>query len=168
MPRINHVKKARQDAGQCGSCSKPIKKGDSYYWLAFRYGGKRTRCADPKCRFRRSDTTQSKLSEVYSAQEDAEAALAAWDRKDHEALVEIVTDCGDRVRGVVDEYEAAADEHPNLAGQTEEIRDQLSEICDTLEQFEVEEHDPKSKPIDKWAEGVLAEAEAAIDRLSEV
>lgn len=168
MPRINHVEKARKAIGQCGKCSVKIEKGDSYYWLAFRYGGKRVRCSKPECRFMRSDTTQSKLAAAYSAQEDAEKALTEWDKKDRDALREIVTDCGERVREVLDEYQSAADEHPNLAGQTEEIRSSLEDICESLESFDPDEHDPDAEPIEKWAERVLGEAEDAIERVSEV
>lgn len=168
MPRINHVKKARKPIGQCGSCSTPIKKGDAYYWLAFRFGGKRVRCSKPECRFKRSDTTQSKLGDVYSAQETAEELLAKWDRKDQEALVTIVNDCGASVREVYDDYESSASEHPNLAGQTEEIRSQLDEIANELEDFSVDEHDPEAETQEAWAKRVLGEAESAIERVSEV
>lgn len=168
MPRINHVEKARKPVGQCGSCSTTIKKGDAYYWLAFRFGGKRVRCSKPECRFKRSDTTQSKLSEVYAAQEDAEDSLSKWDRKDHEALQEIVTSAGGRVREVLDEYQSAADEHPNLAGQTEEIRSSLESIADDLEGFSVDEWDKDEETQEVWADRVFEEAEEMIGRISEV
>ena len=168
MTRITHVEKARKDAGPCGRCNAEIKKGTGYYWLAFRFGGRRVRCEKPECRFKRSDTTQSKLSEVYAAQEDAEAALAKWDRKFVDNLNEIVSDAAERVREVLSEYESAADEHPNLAGQTEEIRSSLESIADTLESFEAEEHDPTVEKIEVWAERVLKEAEEAIGAISEV
>lgn len=168
MTRITHVKSARKDAGECGSCHAKIAKGQGYYWLAFRFGGRRVRCEKPECRFRRSDTTQSKLSEVYAAQEDAEEALGKWDRKDHEALQEIVTSAGERVREVLDEYQSAAEEHPNLAGQTEEVRDSLESIADDLEGFSVDEWDKDEETQEVWAERVFGEAEDMLGRISEV
>ena len=41
MPRVHHVKSARKD--------NPVaKKGESYYWWKFRYGGKRYSKTPPK------------------------------------------------------------------------------------------------------------------------
>jgi hypothetical protein len=48
MPRVHHVKKARKDNPVC-------KKGESYYWWKFRYGGKRYSLTRP----RPSQLTQS-------------------------------------------------------------------------------------------------------------
>lgn len=48
MPRVHHVKKARKDNPVC-------KKGESYYWWKFRYGGKRYSLTPP----RPSQLTQS-------------------------------------------------------------------------------------------------------------
>jgi len=41
MPRVTHVKKAKKDNPVC-------KAGESYYWWAFRYGGKRYSLTPPK------------------------------------------------------------------------------------------------------------------------
>ncbi len=61
MPRVHHVKKARIDH------TDDIKKGDSYYWWKFRYGGMRYSLTYPKA----SQLTQSPfLSEMYSIQEE--------------------------------------------------------------------------------------------------
>jgi len=168
MPRVKHVEHARKPAGKCGCCGAEIQVGAGYYWLAFRFGGKRIRCAKPECRFKRSDMTQSKLSGVYAAQEDAEAALAKWDRKSVEALQEIVTTAGESVREVLDEYESAAEEHPNLAGQTEDTRSSLESIVGTLESFCADEWDRDAETQEVWAERVLSEAEDAISSISEV
>lgn len=168
MTQIQHVKSARKPVGQCGRCRVEIEPGMGYYWIAFFRGPKHVRCEKPECRFRKSDTTQSKLSTVYAAQEAAEEALKAWDRKDHEALQDIVTSCGDTVREVHDEYEDAANEHPNLAGQTEEIRSSLDSIASNLESFSVDEWDKDEETQEVWAARVLDEAEDAIAGVSEV
>lgn len=168
MTRINHVEKARKSPGSCSRCSAVIPNGSGYYWIAFFRSPKRIRCEKPECRFRKSDTTQSKLSTVYAAQEAAEEALKAWDRKDHEALQEIVTSCGGTVREVYDEYEDAANEHPNLASQTEEVRSSLDSIASNLESFSVDEWDKDAETQEAWAERVFDEAEDAIAGVSEV
>jgi hypothetical protein len=168
MPRITHVKSARSSPGQCGCCSAKIKKGESYSWLKFRYGGRRVRCGKPACRFKRSDTTQSKLSTVYAAQEGAEEALAKWDRKDASALKEIVSNAAETVRDMLGEYEEQADEHPNLASQTEDIRSELESLADDLEQFDCDEEPNAGETRDAWAERVHGEAVGAIERFAEV
>lgn len=48
MPRVTHVKAARKDNPVC-------KKGESYYWWKFRYGGKRYSLTRPRA----SQLTQS-------------------------------------------------------------------------------------------------------------
>lgn len=168
MTRVQFVKSARKPAGSCGRCRVEIQPGMGYYWIAFFRGPKHVRCEKPECRFRKSDTTQSKLSTVYAAQEAAEEALKAWDRKDHEALQDIVTGCGDTVREVYDEYEDAANEHPNLASQTEEVRSSLDSIASDLESFSVDEWDKEAEKQEEWAARVLDEAEDAIAGVSEV
>lgn len=168
MTRVQFVKSARKPAGSCGRCRVEIQPGMGYYWIAFFRGPKHVRCEKPECRFRKSETVQSKLSAVYAAQEAAEEALKAWDRKDHEALQEIVTSCGDTVREVYDEYEDAANEHPNLASQTEEVRSSLDSIASNLESFSVDEWDEDAETQEAWAERVFGEAEEMIGRISEV
>jgi hypothetical protein len=61
MPRVHHVKSARKD--------NPIaKKGQSYYWWKFRFGGKRYSLTPP----RRSQLTQSPwLGQLYDVQDIA-------------------------------------------------------------------------------------------------
>jgi hypothetical protein len=62
MPRVHFVKKARKDNPAC-------KKGESYYWWKFRYGGKRYSLSRP----RPSQLTQSDyLGQFYALQEQIE------------------------------------------------------------------------------------------------
>ena len=61
MPRVHFVKKARKDYPEAG-----IKKGESYYWWKFRYGGLHRSKTKPKP----SQLTQSDfLSQVYEIEE---------------------------------------------------------------------------------------------------
>lgn len=59
MPRVTTVAKARKNAGTCEKCGTEIKKGDSYKWWKFRFGGKHVRCSKTECVPRPSDLTQS-------------------------------------------------------------------------------------------------------------
>lgn len=61
MPRVNFVKKARKDIP-----GTDIKKGDSYYWWKFRFGGKHVSKTQPKP----SQLTQSEFkSAMYDIEE---------------------------------------------------------------------------------------------------
>jgi hypothetical protein len=65
MAKVNHVKSARKDYPEAG-----IKKGESYYWWEFRFGGTHRSKTPPKP----SQLTQSEfLSTLYSAKERMEA-----------------------------------------------------------------------------------------------
>jgi len=139
VPRINKVKKAQKPQGNCGGCGKPIKKGDGYRWIKFRYGGRRVRCMDTKCVFKDSDLTQSKMSEVYSARETLEAAVNDWDGEDAEDLRSALSDAADSVRSVADEYQNSADSikdrfsESQTADDCEEKANALNEWADELE-----------------------------------
>ena len=105
MPRVTHVKKARKD--HPGG----IKKGESYYWWKFRYGGKRYSKVYP----RPSQLTNSdKLSRVYAAEESVTDAMGDVD---FEALQGAVENAAEEVRAVGEEYQESCDA----------IRDQFTE-----------------------------------------
>lgn len=146
MPRINHVKKAQKDQGTCGGCSKPIKKGEPYKWIKFRFGGKRKRCES--CTFRASDLTNSdKLSRVYGAQETAQDALSevTYDEVSCDAseVKEILSDAASEIREVGEEYQESCDnimEHfPSGNSTSEECEEKANELegwADELEGWE--------------------------------
>ena len=77
MPRVTHVKSARKD--------NPVaKKGESYYWWKFRYGGKHFSLTRP----RPSQLTQSAyFGTLYSLQEEIEETDLS-DEDDWESLVD--------------------------------------------------------------------------------
>jgi hypothetical protein len=150
MPRINSVKKARKAQGKCGRCGKDIAVGDGYIWIKPRYGGKRVRCSDPKCRFRSSDLTGSdKLSRVYSAQEEMEDFIADWDgdEGDVSALKDALEQAASDIREVGEEYQESADN----------IRDSFSESSTA------DECEEKAQELEGWAD----EIESAMDELAD-
>lgn len=80
MPRVTTVNKARKAQGSCGKCGAKIKKGDSYRWWKFRYGGRRVRCMKPECAPKASDLTQSAFyGTLYSIEESLSDAIAAFE-----------------------------------------------------------------------------------------
>lgn len=75
MPRVQHVKSARKDNPVC-------KKGESYFWWKFRYGGKQYSLTRPRA----SQLTQSAYyGALYDLQEQVEGA-SPENADDFEAL----------------------------------------------------------------------------------
>ena len=135
MPRVIEVKSARKAQGPCGRCGVEIKAGDGYKWLKFRYGGRRVRCG--ACSFRPSERTQSKLSQVYAAQEAMSDTLASWngDLDDLKSDIESNIDEIDEVRS---EYEEAAEAMGEAGEQHRERADELESWIDDLRSLDYE------------------------------
>lgn len=96
MPRV-HTQKANKDYPEHG-----IKKGDTYYWWKFRYGGKRKSKTYPKP----SQLTNSDfLQRIYGVQEEI----------------------GELSSGVFSDASEFADKVEELKGQVEELRDESEE-----------------------------------------
>jgi hypothetical protein len=198
MARITYVKKAQKAQGDCTACHKPIKKGDSYKWVAPRaYKGapsfKKKRHADcPTWRLSEL-TSSSALSEAYSAQE-----VAADDLHDLQLLFDannsaedfindvenVLSTCADGIRAAAEIWRESASNMEDGFGHATYLSDELNEKADTLESSaddlenisfddppELEEDDENqesedlsfSAQLEGWAEGVIKEAQAAID-----
>lgn len=146
MPRVNTVKKSQKDQGKCGRCGCDLPKGSPYRWIKFGFGGgKYKRCMDPKCSFRGSDLTQSKMSGAYAAQENVE---------------DNVGDCGS-----IEDVKALAEE---AASSIREVGEEYQESADAIsEHFEgsntAEECETKAQELEAWAD----EIESAVDEFED-
>jgi len=152
MPRVNHVKKCRKDQGACGRCGAPLPVGSAYRYWEFRYGGRHVRCMKAECNPRASELTQSKLSEVYAAQEDGEQNIHDWDGVDIEDLKGYLSEAAERIREVGQEYQDAADainetaEGSPIAEENEERASELESWAEELDGWEPnEDWDEESK-----------------------
>lgn len=139
MPRV-YEKRANAGAKKktCGKCGKQIKPGDRYYTWSFRYGGTYLRhvsCGHP----RQSELTQSKLSGVYGAQEDAQDAIDGWDGEDASDIAQALNDAAGAVREVAQEYEDGIQNMPDslqsspTAEEMQGKADAINEWADELE-----------------------------------
>jgi hypothetical protein len=90
MPRVQFVKSARKDIP-----GTDIKKGDSYFWWKFRFGGKRTSKTYPS----RSQLTQSSFLQTVYDIEDRIASCSFADMDDAE----------EQIQGFVDELNELRD-----------------------------------------------------------
>ncbi len=136
MPRINQVKKSRQQR-TCHKCQKVIEIGQPYKWAKPRYGSKKIRCA--VCVFKASELTQSEfLSQVYAIDE----TIAEWttDTCFESAIEEVVgeleilrDECDDKLNNMPDQLQYAP------TGQLlQERQDSCDEMIDELQGVELE------------------------------
>lgn len=128
MPRVTYVKKARKD--------NPVaKKGESYYWWKFRYGGKRYSRTYPAG----SQLCTGRKSEVMSVQESLNATLGniTFNSDNPEAAFETAesacSEAADELRNLGQEYGDSADNMPESL-QYGEQAEMMREMCDHLDQ----------------------------------
>ena len=167
--RINQVKKAQKDQGTC-SCGTEITKGMPYQWIKFRYGGRRVRCES--CRFRPSEMTQSKMSQVFAAQEGLEDFMGSWEGTDMEELKSEIENCCSEIDEVVEEYREAAEAMGEGGTQHEERADELDgwkeELDCCLDSEELDTDDDGNDiqitddKADEWRSGLTSLVEDAL------
>lgn len=108
--KLNVVKKARQDQGQCERCGKPLPAGEGYLWftVGFRSTWKHKRCLRSECYPRPSERESSKFASVMAAQESFDDEVGSLTTVDEiEAAVQAVAD---EVSELRDSYQEALDQ----------------------------------------------------------
>lgn len=158
MGRVTRVEKARSSPGSCGKCQKKLKKGDSYLWWKFRYGGKRLRCTDDACSPRTSELVSSdKLSRCMAAGESIQDAISAF-KKDFilETLTGEVESAAEEVREVAGEYQESSDNMESGFGHETEQSEELRSKSENLEQkaTDIEDAAGNLKPFEEWKKDV--------------
>lgn len=164
MPRV-HTQKANKDYPDHG-----IKKGDTYYWWKFRYGGKRISLTQPRSS---QLTTSEFLSRLYSIQEsqgdlDTEDNLAEWVRSTIVDLREMADEQDEKFNNLPDNFQMSDN------GQKMEARANACNIAaDSLEEIDLEgkpeepgegakpkEVKAYEKKLAKWKQNLLDEIQA--------
>lgn len=171
MPRVTTKKKSnRGKPYHCIGCRKPIVAGEEYSeWSFFRSSPSRKHasCGHPKS----SELTQSKLSSVYAAVEDAEQSIAgATEPSDISSALESVAE---EARNIASEYEEAM-EAMGAAGEggtNEERKDALESFADEVDsavsEIESAERDTEDKDEtdESFIEGLRETATDALGSL---
>lgn len=117
--RVHHVKKARKDI------SETIKKGDSYYWWKFRYGGKVCSKTYPK----RTQLTRSGFLQDLWSIEDEISAFSCSDISELESFREqIISD----IENLSDECQNSLDNMPEHLQDTSDSGMLLNERIEAL------------------------------------
>lgn len=142
MPRVNYVKKARKDNPVC-------KRGESYFWWKFRYGGKRFSLTRP----RPSQLTQSAYYGTLRGMVEGIEDYEVSDFDDFETLKDDITSQLDDLRS---ETQDSLDNMPESL-QYSPTGELLQERIDALEnaeydmdvdEFEFDEEDFTREPFD--------------------
>ena len=140
MPRVTHVKKARKDNPVC-------KKGESYYWWKFRYGGKRYSLTPP----RPSQLTQSAY---YSQVRGLVEMIEDNEVNDNDDFTSLRDEVSSELETIRDECQENLDNMPDQLqySPTGELLQERIDACENA-QSEVEsadEFDEEEPDIDDY------------------
>lgn len=162
MARVHHVKKAAADNPVC-------KKGESYYWWKFRFGGKHYSLTPPKA----SQLTQSEyLGTVLGIGEQFDDT-EGWDKETAiDALESAKSDLDDLKSTTEESLSASEDAFPNGSPTIDLLRERvdaldalISEVEDALSTIndieDEEEPDEEDEPAEGAAPAAPAEAKPA-------
>lgn len=172
MPRVRTKTKSR--AGQkyhCGKCGKAIKPKEKYYEWKFRYGG--THRQHESCGYpRASQLTQSKMSTVYAAIEDAGDDIAKAETPSD--IADALDNCAESAREVASEYEQAMEAMGEAGANNsdwEERKSALEDFADSLDNaasemrdHEVDDDDAEAEEPDM--EALRTDADNALSELT--
>jgi len=123
MPRVHFVKKARKD-------NPAVKRGESYYWWKFRYGGKCFSTTPP----RPSQLTQSEyLGTFYDLQEQVEDIGEPITRDEIEEFADRLQEIADEIQTLGDEQSDKRDNMPYQLqdGEIGDLLEQRADACRT-------------------------------------
>jgi hypothetical protein len=124
MPRVHHVKKARKADKDSG-----IKKGESYYWWKFRYGGKRKSKTYP----RPQQLTQSGfLMAVYDIDDMKNCLQVSDEANELQASLETIKEA---VETLKEECEESFENIPDQLQDTGSAGILLTERIEALEEY---------------------------------
>lgn len=148
MARAHKVEHARKDYPEQG-----IKKGDTYWWWKFRFGGKHFSKTPPK----QSALTQSEFwSQMYEIQEEIEG-LSADAVEDLQSQVQ---DIAQRIRDLGEECDSKRSNMPDSLQESDsgtllqERYDECNSMADELESvdMEVDESEVEEEAQQEWDE----------------
>ena len=151
MPKVTHVKAAQRDNPVC-------RKGESYYWWSFRFGGKHYSLTYP----RRSQLTQSDfLSQMYDIEDEV---IAGFNNAGHslEELRSMVEDAMEQIRALGEECDEKLNNMPEglQEGPTGELLQNRYDECETMaDELEQIDLDPPDEFV-TWLENKIEELQA--------
>lgn len=166
MARAVFVKKAAKDYPDQG-----IKKGESYWWWKFRFGGKHYSKTAPRA----SQLTQSNFySTVYGVQESLEDANKGEQGLTAEDVKTAIEDAANDLEGLQEETQGSLDNMPEglQQGDTgqmlEERVGQLGEAVDALNSIDVPEEKEDEETDEDYQERLSQALEEAVEAVGQI
>jgi hypothetical protein len=169
MARVHKSKKIRSGKDVfCGriGCGLKIEVGENYFYWEPRYGPKSVRCYRhyPK----QSETTTSKMADVYAATEDAQEWAQQNDgieAVEYDAQIDAVRDVAEQVKG---EYEEAAEQFGG-AGENADRAEELDQFISELDNVDFEDFkewkESHEDDADAWREEQASAMNEALDQV---
>ena len=140
MPRVTFVKSARKNNSVC-------KKGESYYWWKFRYGGKRESLTRP----RPSQLTQSAY---YGTVRSLEESIEDANIQDNDELISVRDDIQSELENLRDETQESLDNMPESLQYSptgELLQERIDAVEEAINEVEcIEEFDEEEPDIDDF------------------
>lgn len=131
---VTRVEKCRKSPGKCGRCGCEIKKGDSYRWWKFRYGGKQIRCLEIKCNPRGSELISNPFqSALAKISEDLSDAFGqAREQTDPTIAISAIRDAAEELRNLGSEQQEKFDNMPYglQQGETGQLLENRASECE--------------------------------------
>jgi len=127
MPRVTTVKKAQKDYPEHG-----IKKGETYYWWKFRYGGKHMSKTYPKP----SQLTQSDyLSQLYDIQ-DQISECQATSQEDLESFVEEIKETLENLKSETEDKLSNMPDQLQYSPTGELLQERIDALDNVISEFD--------------------------------
>lgn len=165
MPRVHFVKKARKD--------NPVaKRGESYYWWKFRYGGKRYSRTRPRA----SQLTQSPY---YGAVRALVEQIEDSNPEDFDEFESLKEEVRDELENLRDEAQSSLDNMPEqlqyaptgelLQERIDALENAESELDYIIDEFDFDEieFDENDYPRDEWSEDEIEKERDAHEEAEE-
>lgn len=164
MPKIHTITNNRT-SHTCGKCGKPIPKRAGYRWAKRRYGPRMVRCLSPKCMFRATDLSDSKVARITEAIEAAYDQIAG--AESHDDIQDALQTIADVAQEVADEYQEASDGWKGGQGHEEfqDKADACGSFADELDGWQYsDEADEETIRSEDYAQRVEDEQNTAWER----
>lgn len=150
MPRVHSQKRvAKGRERKCGrvGCGHVIEVGETYYRFKFRFGGEQYRCKDHYPRS--SELTNSKMSQVYAANEDLDDQLDHLTSEDE--IMDALMTVAEQAEEVASEYREADEAFGGYgatanAERADEVEEWQNELANFVPGTEVPDFDEDAEP----------------------
>lgn len=153
MPRVNTVKSARKDYPEYG-----IKKGETYYWWKFNYGGKRVSKTYPKPQQLTNSSYQIALYDI------SDMIAETSELSDQGAVESWIESIKEAVQELLDSTQESLDNMPESLRESSASGELLQERIDALENAisdleNIDTNYEEDSDFDEYLENIISEVQ---------